>query len=201
MNIHIQIDDKLLSATRRALRTPAVVVGLGAAAVLATVSFASPLGSVPNTFAAGEVISASEMNANFAAVVSAIDAVDAEVSSVSGAVDGVDAAVSALEAWRTIGFKITAGGTVSNATFSPSPSLSGGPGSPYVITLPSGLFSGTPVCTATAAPSTTVAVSMGILPTSATRVELSCAYDFIDGNDGWCSSASDQFHIICIGPR
>ena len=112
MDINIHIDDTLVASTKRQLRKPMVVIVLGAA-VLATVASASPLGSVPNAFEAGAVISASEMNENFEAVVTAIDAVDAEVTSVSAAVDGLDEAVADLAEWRTIGFKITPAGTVS----------------------------------------------------------------------------------------
>ena len=135
MDINIHIDDALVASTKRQLRKPMVVIVLGAA-VLATVASASPLGSVPNAFEAGAVISASEMNENFEAVVTAIDAVDAEVTSVSTAVDGLDEAVADLAEWRTIGFKITPAGTVSNATFSPAPTIAEGPESPYVVTLP-----------------------------------------------------------------
>jgi hypothetical protein len=193
MDINIHIDEALVATTKRQIRRPMVVAVLGAA-VVATVASASPLGSVPNVFAAGDVISASEMNENFEAVVTAIDAVDASL-------DGLDDAVADLAEWHTVGFKVTGGGTVSNATFSPSPTLADGPTSPYVVTLPAGLFSATPVCTISAAPSNAVAVSTGILPTSATTLEMACAYDFVGGDDGWCNSSLDQFNIICVGPR
>ena len=53
---------------------------LGAALALAALGVVALAVAIPNTFAAGDVISAAKMNANFTAVKTAVDALEAKVS-------------------------------------------------------------------------------------------------------------------------
>lgn len=53
---------------------------LGATLALAALGMVALAVAIPNTFAAGDVISAAKMNANFTAVKTAVDALEAKVS-------------------------------------------------------------------------------------------------------------------------
>lgn len=83
IEIQIHVDQKTAARARRvgALFTSGKVRLAIAAAVLAVplVAVAGPL-TVPNAFTAGEVISASQMNANFDAVKTAVDDNDARIT-------------------------------------------------------------------------------------------------------------------------
>lgn len=88
-NIHVdEATATRLPRLRKALRSRRGIIALATVlSIVPVVAIASPV-DIPNTFSAGDVISSSEMNDNFAAVEAAIDDNDSRIGDLAAATLG-----------------------------------------------------------------------------------------------------------------
>ena len=126
ININITIDDKIINHWKRAFNKQNLGRILMLAALVPIALHATPV-TIPNTFAGGNAISASEMNANFAAVKAAVDDNDARITSNTTSITNQDARIGSITHYNgttctnclSIPSGLAASGTISSLTVTP----------------------------------------------------------------------------------
>ena len=118
IKVEVEVANPKLARALAALKQPKVRYALGALVVaIPAAAIASPL-TVPNTYQAGEVISASEMNENFAVVTAAVDDNDTRVTAIESGWDlgSCNWAVSDTTSSATVTAVCTSGSRVVRGT-------------------------------------------------------------------------------------